>query len=260
MAYKFVGTGKIAYLVFIGIYLSSFTVNGQNFSLKLGSSMVAFETIQNKTDTILFLNLHSNETTSIKAIKQVLPKYFGKFIGLRNGGKREVRLSENGMPVVFDPNRIFTQLGIGKTLRYYACYSESNVKLLKSFSSELIKNISMTKHLIALHNINDGGFSAKSTLKQKLSNKDALDVYVNPERDEDDFYYVTEKSKFDSFKKLGYNVILQDNERVEDDGSLSVWCGKNGIDYINIECQDGHLQEQIQMIREVFNILTRKQQ
>ena len=58
-------------------------------------------------------------------------------------------------------------------------------------------------------------------------------------------------------KKLGLNVILQDNEACVNDGSLSVHCGKNNIPYINVEAQKGHLSEQIDLIRIVIDILNK---
>jgi hypothetical protein len=51
---------------------------------------------------------------------------------------------------------------------------------------------------------------------------------------------------------IGYNVVLQNNTTVEDDGSLSVYCGKNRISYINFESESGHFEEQIKMITEIY--------
>jgi len=246
---------KFSILLFSKLFFFAIGISCQNFNLSLGSSKITFESIQFKTDSILFVNLHHDEITSIKAIKAVLPKYYGKYVGLKNAGKREVSLFEKGKPLKFDPNRIYTQVGIEKTLRNYGSYSELNAKLLQSFSLDLLNRFSKAELLIALHNNSNGGFSVNSILKEKQTKNDALQVFVNPVKDEDDFYYVTQKSEFDYFKSMGYNVVLQDNEKVEDDGSLSVWCGKNDIDYINVECQSGHLEEQMQMIREVFNVL-----
>ena len=56
-------------------------------------------------------------------------------------------------------------------------------------------------------------------------------------------------------KEAEINVILQDNEKYVNDGSLSVHCGVNGIRYINIEAQRGHFDEQLRLIKIVMSIL-----
>jgi hypothetical protein len=40
-----------------------------------------------------------------------------------------------------------------------------------------------------------------------------------------------------------------------DDGSLSVYCGKLGIPYVNVEAQHGHLVRQLKMLIFAFQEL-----
>jgi hypothetical protein len=176
-------------------------------------------------------------------------------MGIQSGGTREVSFMNKGKKVKFDPNRIYTKTGIEKTLTNYHCYSKTNFKIVESFSKELLKYFLNANLIIAVHNNSDGGFSINSIKKELKTKKDFLEIFVNPDKDEDDFYYVTEKSKFDYFKCKGYNIVLQDNKNVEDDGSLSVYCGRKNISYINIECQIGHLDEQIKMIQEIYETM-----
>jgi D-alanyl-D-alanine dipeptidase len=51
------------------------------------------------------------------------------------------------------------------------------------------------------------------------------------------------------------NVVLQDNRQVTDDGSLSVYCGKWGIPYVNVEAQHEHLEQQLQMLKVLLRII-----
>ena len=44
-------------------------------------------------------------------------------------------------------------------------------------------------------------------------------------------------------------MTLQDNARITDDGSLSVYFARKGIPYMNIEADTTHLTEQTEMIR-----------
>jgi hypothetical protein len=244
---------KIVLIILVLLTFFTGLLSGQqSITVKAGSSKINLELIDYKNDNLLFINLHNNEVTSIKAIKQVLSKSFGKYLGLLSGGTREVNLKENGKTITFDPNRIYTKAGIEKTLKNYNCYSESNFNLTETFSKEFLKYFSKAKLLVALHNNTNGGFSINKIFKEMNTKKDVKEININPEKDEDDFYFVTEKSKFDYFKSKGYNVVLQDNKHVEDDGSLIVYCISKSISYINIECENSHLDEQIQMIQEVY--------
>jgi hypothetical protein len=241
-------------LLFLGLILccSKIALSQQKISITVGASVVSLELLDYSNNDLLFVNLHNNEVTSIQAIKQVLLNPSAKYLGILSGGTREVNLSENGRTITFDPNRIYTKTGIEKTLKNYHCNTDSNFKVVEMFSKELLKYFSKAKLLVAVHNNSDGGFSINSILKDMKTKKDAKEIFVNPNNDEDDFYYVTEKSKFDYFKIKGYNVVLQDNKHVENDGSLSVYCGRKNISYINIECQNNHLDEQIKMIQEIY--------
>ena len=102
-------------MIFIENIITSQSYN----NLKIGQADVKFEIVENKCDTIIFVNLHHNEQTSIAAIKQVLKKSKGKFYGLQSGKKRELTVFSNSKKISFDPNRIFTKNGIEKTLKNY---------------------------------------------------------------------------------------------------------------------------------------------
>jgi membrane-bound lytic murein transglycosylase MltF len=109
--------------------------------------------------------------------------------------------------------------------------------------------------VIALHNNTQGMYSALSYARGGAHAHDAEDVFIRDGTDPDDFFFVTERVVFDSLKRRGHNVVLQDNRRVTDDGSLSVYCGKENVRYINVEADHGHLKEQTQMILDLKAIL-----
>jgi hypothetical protein len=64
-----------------------------------------------------------------------------------------------------------------------------------------------------------------------------------------DFFYVTDQRFFDYLKARNFNVTLQDDAHVPDDGSLSVYFARRGIPYVNVEADTHHLREQIEMVR-----------
>jgi hypothetical protein len=85
--------------------------------------------------------------------------------------------------------------------------------------------------------------------------RDAEDVFIHDGSDPDDFFFVTERVVFDALKRRGYNTVLQGNRRVTDDGSLSVYCGKANVLYVNVEAEQGKLKEQTRMILDLNTIL-----
>ena len=93
----------------------------------MGAADIRLEYIGNKFDSLVFLNLHSNEQTSIKAIKQVLPDSMGLYYGLLAEENRELNVVVDGEQVAFDPNRVFTKNGINKTLKKYSCHSDDQL-------------------------------------------------------------------------------------------------------------------------------------
>ena len=71
------------------------------------------------------------------------------------------------------------------------------------------------------------------------------------QEDSDDFVYTTNRPLFDFLKLQKINVVLQSKESFVDDGSMSVYCELNKIQYANIETQHGHLSKQLKLLAEI---------
>ena len=125
------------------------------------------------------------------------------------------------------------------------------------FAKELLSLycIELADVVIALHNNTEGHYSALSYEKGGMFASDASAVSIKDGSDPDDFFFVTEAAVFDALRRRGYNVVLQDNRRVTDDGSLSVYCGRTGVRYINVEAQQGHLEQQVAMLLALQGVL-----
>ena len=106
-----------------------------------------------------------------------------------------------------------------------------------------------------MHNNTDVNYTIKSYLPGGDEAQNTAQIHINPDMDVDDFVYTTDLGFFEKLRARNINVILQDNEKYVNDGSLSVYCGKKGIPYINIEAQKGHFDEQLFLIKEVMAIL-----
>ena len=250
---------KINYLIsiFSLVSLSSFTYYTEKI-FYLGNANCKLTETGQSDKLARFISLHDDENTSVEAyisIKSSLPH--AKLFELKQTGERLLKYNINGTNYFFDPNRLFSTIGIKKTIvKYNKTYPKELEQGIKSISDSLLKFInpkSQNTYIVAIHNNTENNFSV---LTYKNS-KDAIEVFISKSEDIDNFFIVTNKTDFDYFKLLNRNVVLQSKE-ADDDGSLSIFAQKNGVPYINIETQHGQLNQQIKMIQETYSLIKNK--
>ncbi len=262
----------LKFTAILGLCLFYLNINGQTKSeksfavlkenstetvkLKIGETEIQAMIRKGNIGKPLFFNMHDDENTSVEAAKEFVAKYGGKIIELKHDGKRLVKFRLKNKQFTLDPNRIFTTSGIRKTLKEYGKTSPETEKVVDTFAKNMIsKFLADSKIIVALHNNSEDAYSAKSYEKGGEYERDAAQVFIKPENDVDDFFFVTEQKYFDAFKAKGFNVVLQNNQTVIDDGSLSVYCGREKITYINVEAQHGHQAEQLKMLEALREVL-----
>lgn len=196
-----------------------------------------------------FVHLHDDEQTALEATRSLLTREGGQLVRLSNWNKRFVRFRVHGKFYSFDPNGMFTREGVERSLRllgrYHPDAAREAVELGQRFLQLLPDSI---QGIISLHNNTPGYFSVLSYAAGGDKAREAKAVYVNPTEDPDDFFLVTQEAHFQKIKARGYNCVWQDNEGCTDDGSLSVYCGKKGIPYINCETEHGKVSKYREMM------------
>jgi hypothetical protein len=229
----------------------------ETVKLRIGETEIQAMIHKGNIGKPLFFNMHDDENTSVEAAKLFVVKHGGKIIELKHDGERRIKFKLKNKNFSIDPNRIFTMVGIVATLKENKGKTSPEVeKSVDVFAKTLIsKFLADSKIIIALHNNTDEDYSLKSYEKGGKYEKDAAQVFAKSENDIDDFFFVTEQKYFDVFKAKGFNVVLQNNQTVVDDGSLSVYCGREKITYINVEAQHGHQAEQLKMLEALREVL-----
>jgi hypothetical protein len=243
-------------LIFIFFYFLSIKKIDHTY-FHLGENYCLINIIKkNNKSNFPLIALHEDENTCISSFQSLPNSSQFYLIQLKQKGKRLLEFKKNKITYIFDPNRIFTKPGIKNTLSLYnKSYSAEIFNKIHLFADSILRVIlpqNKSDHIIAIHNNTDNKYSILSY--QESTNTKQL--YINPKKDSDDFFLVTERNDFDFFKQNNYNVILQSKEAI-DDGSLSVYCQNKNIPYINIEAQIGHQEEQIKMLKlceELLNI------
>ncbi len=226
---------------------------------KLGSASIVYKTTLFGSQTgVVFLNVHENESTSVIAAKQVLDSVRQySLVELQFNKKRLINFNLNRKNYSIDPNRIYTQAGTKATLKKYNKYYTDDVLQAVNLMAQkyLSTYINNKQFIVALHNNSDGEYSVLSYSATGEYAKDAVDVYINEQQDEDDFFYTTERKFFEFLKAKKYNTVLQHSSTATDDGSLSVYCATKGIPYINIEAGNENLLKQKMMMRVVLELI-----
>lgn len=190
-----------------------------------------------------FVHLHQNEKTALKAARKVARSSGGSVLTLLHDGGRNIIFHLNGKRYEFDPNRIFTEKGIEKTLRRYGHYSKSAHNEVRKLAVVIKRQIPEGK-VIAVHN--NQSYSLKDYKAGHGLSSDARQVHFERGQSYRNFFLVTKKRDFLRLKQLNYNGVWQ-KPNPTDDGSLSVYLAKKP--YINVEAGHGLLKSQIRMLR-----------
>ncbi|STY24880.1 protein-tyrosine phosphatase [Legionella taurinensis] len=209
-------------------------------TVKLGDTPVKIVKQQGKGKT--FVHLHENETTALMAAQYYVNKEGGTLITLKHSGQRNIVFHLHKVKYEFDPNRIFTETGIKKTLQQYGHYSLAAHQEVSRFASA-IKHLIPKGKVIAVHNNRD--YSIREYFPKHPLARDAKAINYHPNSNYRNFYFVTQPREFERLKKLQFNVALQ-SPKAQDDGSLSYYLGTKN--YINIESAYGQLSAQLKML------------
>lgn len=232
-------------------------ITEQTIFYKLAENIVPIKVQQygDKND-VVFINLHDDEATSVEATRKILEEYGGLLIEIENYAQRNIRFRLGNSFYNVDPNRIFSKEGIAKSLKELGRTSSKAELEVTKFGQRIIQLIpGDTKYVIALHNNTPGLFSAKEYSPGHIRSIETKKIYLNPEEDADDFFLTTDNTLYEKLADHGFNTILQDNKHCTDDGSLSVYCGKNNIRYVNCETEHGKSRQYYQMIRTLMGTL-----
>jgi hypothetical protein len=222
-----------------------YTPETRTIAHTLGNRTVVIKVIQyGEPNGIYCINMHDNEGTAVLGAVPVLERTGGTLIRVENFKQRVIKFRLNGVLYGFDPNRIYSRIGIGQTLRDNRNYSLKAVLEIEKFAGRLLALIPDTAIcLIALHNNTNDLFSIKSYIPGGIRQKDAKAVYYNETEDVDDIALTTDSLVYQVMADAGYNSIWQDNIKAKKDGSLSIYSGEKGIRYINIETEHGKVEQ-----------------
>jgi len=167
--------------------------------------------------------------------------------------KRNLRLQHNNhnQPIFFDPNRIYTNKGIERTLHTLNRHlpkqvAEEVTVEIQKIRDHILETVTdqNTKLVVALHTNTPGRYGVNSYRKSEMFGQ-ALVANINKQQGNDYFFLTNSKPIYDKLADGPYAVVLEKSE--DDDGSLSQFCTQAEQDYINIEALDNDDEVMSQM-------------
>lgn len=248
-------------LVFIGhkagIYDRRYVPEVKFIYYKLGDRNVPLKVQQyGKNSDLVFVSLHDDESTSVEATRRILAEEGGLLIEVENYSRRNIRFRLNNGTYSVDPNRMFSRQGISKSLKEFGRAGTKAIEEVERFAERILQLIPEDAVcVIALHNNTHGRFSARTYAAGNERSREARKVYLNKEKDEDDFFLTTDEFLYEKLANRRYNVVLQENLEPVEDGSLSVYCGKMGIRYVNLETEHGKVDTYHEMMEDLVKEL-----
>ncbi len=224
---------------------------------RLGDRDIPLKVMQyGEAKDIICINLHANEITSVQAAQSVLEERGGTLVRIENKQQRLIRFRLKGIVYTFDPNRMFSRVGIEQTLRDNGRISRDAMGEVEKFAARVLQLIPENAScIVALHNNTEQAYSVNSYLPGNDRQHDAKAVYADSLQDVDDIAFTTDSLLYLQMANQRYNSILQDNRNARKDGSLSIYCGEKGRRYINIETQHGKLDQYVEMLNKLFEII-----
>jgi len=247
---------KYVFLLTLVLCFCSFNTGNEKLAYKLGNTWINIERIRYEGESsLIIVHVHDNEETAKAVAQEVLSQRGGLLLSINNNKERYVSFQYASAQYKFDPNRIYTPEGREATLKAQSTYNRNAAIRLQRFANYFLKKIPKAQTIVAVHNNTNDSYSILSYLEGGDYRKDALYVHHNPEQDVDDFFLTTSATLFEKIKEKGYNVVLQDNKNAADDGSMSVYYGKRSKDYVNVEAEHGHNEQQAKMLNDLAEML-----
>lgn len=233
---------------------ASYAITTQRIPVEVGTTRMRIIVYRSSAPGPVYLNVHEDERTAVRTALARLRCCGGRLIEIQHGGGRYISFRLHGTRYRFDPNRIFTDRGARASLKWLGPYSPAAFAATRAFARRVlaIAGIGKLQRIVTVHNNTPGHYSAATYLKGAQDARDAASVYIPRGADPDDFFFVTSPAMYDELRaEARYAVVLQDNRRATDDGSLSVYAARHGITCITVEAQAGHRQAQTAMFGEL---------
>jgi hypothetical protein len=198
---------------------------------------------------LIYFHPHENEHGSAVVTRHVIDELGGRLVEIRSQGERMITFRLRGKTYSFDPNRMFTDVGLDHSLNHFGpMLNPAAFETARNFRNAVINQLGGGKTpIVAVHNNSEGGINALSFQSGGALETQAAKVAINPSEHAHDFFLVLDDGIFTRLHHAGFNVVLQ-SPNPPDDGSLSVFCLRHNWPYVNVEASERDMTQQERML------------
>jgi len=111
-------------------------------SLSLGESKIYLVEHTAGTRDLTMINLHDDENSGVEAALSFIENKGGRFYELSHNGDRYISFDLDGVGYKFDPNRMFTKVGLRESMRQQGPVSEPALEAVLEFKDQILENSS----------------------------------------------------------------------------------------------------------------------
>ena len=221
------------------------SAHAETFPVKLGDTTVVIEQIKHGSGKA-FIHVHQTETTALEAARLLVNEEGGSVLTLHHPGARNIVFHLNHVRYEFDPNRMFTDVGIQKTLQQFGPYSAEAHQAVQALASRVTQLLPKNQRIIAVHN--NKSYSLRDYYPGHMLASEVEALHVAAPQAYRNFYLVTQKADYSRLTQRAFNGVLQVSPP-DDDGSLSVYLTTKP--YVNVEAGYGQLAAQVAMLKAI---------
>lgn len=204
---------------------------------------------------LIYFHPHENEHGSAVVTRHIIEEYGGKLIEIRSEGERLIKFKLKGTAYSFDPNRMFTDIGLAHSLTHFGPTSEPALAAGRKLRSAVLAELGGGKTpIVGVHNNAEDGITALSFRSDGPLSAQASKIALNPKASSHDFFLVLDDKLFDRLHHEGFNTVLQ-SQTPPDDGSCSVYCQQHHWQYVNVEAGEHDMTEQERMLTALPSVL-----
>jgi hypothetical protein len=198
--------------------------------------------------TFVYFHPHENEHASALVARHTIRELGGRLVEIRSEGDRLITFRLKGSTYSFDPNRMFTDAGLKRSLSHYGPFSEAAMDSARGLRNAVLNQFDKGKKpIIALHNNAEDGVNALYYKKGGQFAAQASKVAINPKEQPHNFFMVLDDGLFGRLHHAGFNTVLQSPDP-PDDGSLAIFCQQHHWAYVNVEASEGDINQQQRML------------
>ncbi len=231
-------------LLLLNVLFAGYAYAG-TFPVQVGDTTVVIEQIKHGEGRA-FIHVHQTETTALKAAKILVGQEGGSIVTLHHPGARNIVFHLNHKRYEFDPNRMFTDVGIKKTLTQFGPYSPEAHQAVKRLAKRVLALLPENQRIIAVHN--NKSYSFKDYYPGHSLASEVAALHIASPTLYRNFYLVTQQADYTRLTARSFNGVLQASPPT-DDGSLSVYLRK--MPYVNVEAGYDQLAAQLAMLKAI---------